>query len=118
MTMGSTMCPSEDARDLLREFWGVGVRVYLGKDRFRLSPRGVADGKLRYALTAYAPDVAALLEQLPAPGRCPICGDPHDDTDKSQAHCVPCATIAARRMGLMPTLPAQDISKGVLNDAA
>lgn len=84
-------------RDLLRQLWGAGVRVALADDRFRLTPGGVAPEELRDLLKEYRAEVTAVLEQLPAAGRCPICGDPNGwaDVDGSMtAHCVTCVQVA------------------------
>jgi len=87
--------------DLLREFWRRGVRIEVVNDRFRLSPPGVAPETLRILLREYRSEIQALLGQLPAPGQCPICGDPTGwgPVDGSTTgHCVDCATIAADRV--------------------
>lgn len=100
--------------DLLREFWRLGVVVELAADRFRLRPAGVAPDKLRETLREYRPEVSAILEQLPAPGRCPLCGTETGHPDKQQLRCTHCALIAAerRRNG------SPDISTAARNEVA
>ena len=85
---------------LLRDFWRLGVRVQLHEDRFRLVPPGIAPESLRHVLREHRSDVAALVLELPAPGRCPICSDPTGWPEKTQLHCTDCALSAAERLGL------------------
>lgn len=102
------------ARALLRDLWRVGVPVHLMPDRLRLDPPGVAPEPLRLALREVASEVTALLAELPAPGRCRICGavtnGPTDWPDAGNINCVACAVIVAERMGLMPRTKAARIT--------
>lgn len=84
-------------RDLLREFWKAGVRVRHGGDRFRLQPPGVAPEELRKTLGRYTREVSDVLAELPAGGRCPICGASNGWPLILELHCVTCALIYAER---------------------
>jgi hypothetical protein len=100
------------ARDLLRRLWALGVRVHPAGDRFRLTPAGATPAELRELLKTHRADVAALLAQLPAPGRCQICGDPTGWNDgRLLANCTNCALAAFERafsgVDLDPQSPAQ-----------
>ncbi len=96
------------AHALLRDLWRVGIRVHLMLDRLRLDPPGVAPEPLRLALRQVATEVKAVLEQLPAAGRCQICGDvttgPTNWRDTGHINCVECAVVGAKRMGLKPRM--------------
>ena len=96
------------AHALLRDLCRVGVRVHALPGRLRLDPPGVAPEPLRLALQKVAPEVKVILEQLPAPGRCQICGDvtnsPTNWPDTGHINCVECAVVGAKRMGLKPRM--------------
>ena len=96
------------AHGLLRDLRRVGVRVHLMPDRLRLDPPGAAPDPLRLALRQVACEVKVILEQLPAPGRCQICGDvtngPTNWPDTGLINCVECAVVVAERMGLRPRM--------------
>src|SRR4051812_29048058 len=89
------------ARDVLRVLWGESVRVTRRDDgTLALVPiERVTPDVLQFARDA-KPEIIELLATLPAPGRCPICGDQNgwlDLNGSTTAHCVTCAQIAADR---------------------
>ena len=96
------------AHALLRDLWRVGVVVHLMPDRLRLDPPGVAPEPLRLALRQVTSEVKMILDRLPAPGRCQICGDATTSStnwpDTGHINCVECAMVVAKRMGLKPRM--------------
>jgi len=88
---------------LLRDFHRAGVRVSLGADGFLISPPDVAPAALEDALRLAWREVKAVLEALPAPGHCQICGDvtngPTNWPDTGHINCVECAVIGATQAG-------------------
>lgn len=94
---------------LLRDFHRAGVRVSLGAGGFLISPPDVAPAALEDALRLAWREVKAVLEALPAPGRCQVCGvatnGPTTWPDTGWINCAACALIQAERMRLLPWSP-------------
>lgn len=88
-------------RDVLRALWSAGLRVVKRPDgSLSLAPSDrVTPDLVRLARDAKA-EIEAVVADLPAVGRRPICGDSGGYPDKAQAHCTTCAPIAAERLGL------------------
>src|SRR5688500_592586 len=86
------------AKQVIRALSAVGVRIELAGDRFKLVPAGVASDDQRQRLHEHRTDVKSIIEDLPAPDRCRICGDPtgwHDG--KTLANCTHCALASAEQ---------------------
>jgi len=94
-------------QDILRVLLSEGVRVQRRADGSLalIPPERVTSAIIQLAKDA-KPEIAAALDHLPAPGRCPICGDPTGWPEKTQLHCVTCGLIACERLD-----GAHDISK-------
>lgn len=100
-------------RDVLRVLWGEGVRVTYVDSVPRLTPPELITPEILGLATFAKPEIIAVVRDLPAPGRCPICGDPHNDPG-AQAHCTDCSLIAFERywaMGGRGGFEACDISR-------
>jgi hypothetical protein len=62
------------AAEIVRGFWRVGIRLRADGGRIRLPPGDSVPPELSARLAAHHADVLLLLETLPAPDRCRICG--------------------------------------------
>lgn len=91
-----------DGRSALRTLWSYGVRVTKRADgSLALTPPENVTPELRQLAIDAKPDIAAVVAELPAHGRCPVCGTNTGHPDIEQLHCTDCALIAAERRGYL-----------------
>ena len=91
------------AAEVVRGFWRAGIRLRADGGRICLTPGDSVTAEMSARLAAHHADVLLLLETLPAPDRCRICGDATGWAEgRMHAHCTACALVAAERIGLLP----------------
>jgi len=80
----------------IRPLLWYGIRIRRRDDgSLALTPSELVTPDVLELARAVKPEIEALLAELPAPGRCPICGDPTGWPDSTTAHCTQCALIRA-----------------------
>lgn len=87
-----------DGRSALRTLWSYGVRVTKRLDgSLALTPQENVTPELRRLAIDAKTDILVIVFDLPAPGRCPICGDETGHDDKHQLNCTDCALLTVDR---------------------
>lgn len=97
-------------RDVLRVLWSEGVRVTKRSDgSLGLAPPELVTADIRHLARDARSEIEAVVQFLPSPNCCQICGTPVYADGLSLTNCTDCALIAAERMGLTQALHGYDI---------